>query len=98
MSNDALGGAAVSMEQCMLDANGGLEQTDAAIERAKAKLREIDEKIEKMRETQSDSVFTEIASELHGHSLTGSTIITQLTARSHQLLSNLTRFRSRGGR
>jgi hypothetical protein len=82
----------------MLNANGGLEQTDAAIERAKAKLREIDEKIEKMRQARSNPVFTEIASELDGHTLTGSTIITQLTVRSHQLISNLTRLRPRGRR
>lgn len=95
MSNGMVGEGAVSVEQCMRDANGGLEQTDAAIERARAKLREIDAKIEKMREVQSDPVFSEIASELHGHTLTGATIITQLTARSHQLLSNLTRLRPR---
>lgn len=98
MPDNAMVGATISIEQCMLDADGGLEQTDAAIERAKAKLREIDEKIEQMRHSQSNPVFTEIASELDGHSLSGATIITQLTVRSHQLISNLTRLRPRGRR
>jgi DNA repair ATPase RecN len=98
MPDNAAVGTTMSIEQCMLDANGGLEQTDAAIERAKAKLREIDEKIEQMRQSRANPVFAEIASELDGHSLTGATIITQLTVRSHQLISNLTRLRPRGRR
>lgn len=98
MPDDAVVGATMSMKKSMLEAGGELERTDAAIERARAKLREIDDKIEQMRQSPSNPAFTEIAGELDRCSLSGATIITQLTVRSHQLISNLTRRRARDRR
>jgi hypothetical protein len=86
-------GSTILMEQRAVEAGGGLERTDAAIELARAKLREIDDKIEEMRQSPSNPAFTEIAGELDRCSLSGVTIIKELAVRSHQLLSNLTRRR-----
>ncbi len=73
--------------------NSPFQPTDEAIARAKLQLKELDERLGKLSQRESDPVFDELAKELSGPTLRGVRVMAVRTIQKSKILRQLGRLR-----